>query len=530
MNKAKKGQLRFPLPVGFTYDLEGRTVFDPDREVQGVLHLFFEYFKEYRSAYGLVHRFAREQLRFPKRAYGGAWGGKLLWGKLEHGRALDILKNPVYAGCYAFGRRRQQKTLSAEGNVNAKTITLPEADWLVSIRDHHQGYITWEQFVENRHILQRNQTNKDAFMLSTPAREGHVLLQGLLVCGQCGHRISIRYKGNGGIYPMYECNGLRRSGQATRSCISFRANTIDMPVIEKALGLIEPAKLEIAIKAIEQLEERRTAAEKQWQLRLERVRYESELAQRRYQEVDPANRLVAATLESQWNEALEKQQDAHCQYEKWQEKEFPQINNETRKRLHNLAADLPKIWHNKHTSSKERKQILRLIIKDITVEKLLKKRQLVLHIRWQGGTHEDLIVDLPLPIHERLRYGTQVVSMVANGARQLEDDHQIAQTLNTSGQVSAKGKAFTASMVQWIRYKHRIPAPSARRSGELTVKETASKFGISTGTIYYWIQRGIIHPRKSNGGSLCWITIDSKDESELKVQAAKSRSKCISKA
>jgi DNA invertase Pin-like site-specific DNA recombinase len=525
LNKAKKGELHFPLPVGLIYDSEGRTVLDPDQEVQGALRLFFRYFMECGSAYGVVHRFAREQFRFPKRAYGGTWDGKLIWGFLDDGRALNILKNPAYAGCYAFGRHRQQKTISDDGSVTAKTVLLPEEEWLVCIRDHHKGYISWEEFMENRRMLSRNRTNSNAMMLPGAAREGHTLLQGLLVCGVCGHRISVRYKGNGGIYPMYECNGLRGNGQATRSCISFRGDVVDGPVAQKALELIQGAKLQIAVKAIEQLEERRAASENQWQRRLERIRYESALAQRRYEQVDPDNRLVATTLESQWNEALKRQKEVLAQYNEWQKKECPQINQETRQRLLDLAEDLPRVWKNKQTPTRERKQILRLIIKDITVEKLPEKRQLLLHIRWQGGTREDLAVDLVRPIHERIRYGSEVLSMVSSYAEELEDDNQIAEALNSQGKSSATGKRFTASMVKWIRYNHRIRCPSARRSGELTVKETALKFGVSTGTVYYWIQRGIIHPRKSNSGAICWITLNSKKENELKIRAEKSRSK-----
>ena len=179
--------------------------------------------------------------------------------------------------------------------------------------------------MENRRILSGNRTNSDAVVLAGAAREGHALLQGLLVCGVCGHRISVRYKGNGGIYPMYECNGLRGNGQATRSCISFRGDVVDGPVTQKALELIQGAKLEIALKAIEQLEERRAASEKQWQMRLERVRYEYSLAQKRYEQVDPENRLVAATLEAQWDEALKKHKQVRTHYNEWQKKGFPEI-------------------------------------------------------------------------------------------------------------------------------------------------------------------------------------------------------------
>ena len=218
-NKAQRGELRSPLPVGFIYDTEGRTVLDPDKEIQEAVRLVFRFFQETGSAYGVVHRFAKEGLKFPKRAYGGAWDGNLIWGRLSEGRVLAILKNPSYAGAYVHGRYQTVKEILPDGTLRSKTKAMPMSSWTVLIKDHHEAYITWNEFIHNRTILEQNQTNGEDTLLSGPASEGLALLQGLLVCGKCGRRLTVRYKGNGGIYPVYECNWLRREGLLTSFCM-----------------------------------------------------------------------------------------------------------------------------------------------------------------------------------------------------------------------------------------------------------------------------------------------------------------------
>lgn len=184
-NKAKKGELRFPLPVGLCYD-EGKITIDPDREVEGAVHLVFRTFQNKGSAYGVVQEFVRLGLQFPRRAYGGVWDGKLIWGRLNHGRVLSILKNPSYAGAYVFGRYRSIKEISSDGEVHSTTRSMPMEDWLVTIKEHHEGYITWEEFIKNQKVLESNRTNGEETLLSGPAREGLALLQGLLLCSSCG--------------------------------------------------------------------------------------------------------------------------------------------------------------------------------------------------------------------------------------------------------------------------------------------------------------------------------------------------------
>lgn len=206
LNKAKKGELRRPLPVGYVYDDQGRTVFDPDREVRQALRILFDTYRETGSAYAVVHKFSKEGLLFPKRAYGGAWNGKLIWGRLSEGRVLGALKNPAYAGAYVYGRYQSIKEIAVDGTLRTKTKPMPMSSWTVTIKDHHEAYIAWDGFMRNGTRLEQNRANGEKNVLAGPAREGRALLQGLLVCGQCGHRLTVRYKGNRGIYPTYECN------------------------------------------------------------------------------------------------------------------------------------------------------------------------------------------------------------------------------------------------------------------------------------------------------------------------------------
>src|SRR5215472_1729287 len=187
LNKAKKGELRLPLAVGLRYDEEGRIIRDPDEEVRGAVALVLRLFRETGSAFAVVQRFTERGLRFPKRAYGGAWDGKLIWGRLTHSRALGILKNPSYAGMYVFGRYQYRVQINAQGEVRKQMQAVAMPDWRVRLSDHHEGYITEEEFLANRERLQKNCTHGEETVLSGPAREGLALLQGLLLCGHCGH-------------------------------------------------------------------------------------------------------------------------------------------------------------------------------------------------------------------------------------------------------------------------------------------------------------------------------------------------------
>jgi DNA invertase Pin-like site-specific DNA recombinase len=238
LNKAHKGELRFPLPVGFVFDAD-KIALDPDQEVQGAVRMVFELFERENTAYAVVQRFQELGLRFPRRSYGGAWDGKLLWGRLTHSRLLGILANPSYAGTYVFGRYQSCKQVGPTGEISTRARLMPRDEWRVVIPDHHPGYITWDQFLANRHRLAANRTNGE--VLAGPAREGLCLLQGLLVCGICGRRLASRYIGNGGLYPVYNCNWKHREALARRDCLAVSANA------ERVLVAVTPLTIELAL-------------------------------------------------------------------------------------------------------------------------------------------------------------------------------------------------------------------------------------------------------------------------------------------
>src|SRR5271166_3185393 len=292
-NKAQRGELRFPLPVGYVYGEEpGSVLIDPDQEVRSAVELIFELFRQTGSAYGVVRHFAQHQLRFPKRSYGGVWNGKLLWGNLKHSRVLGVLNNPSYAGAYVFGRFRSSKSLASDGQIQSKVLEQPIDSWSVLIQKHHHPYISWQEYLENQQILLHNQTNKPEQLLPNIAREGRALLQGLLLCGGCGRRLSPRYKGNGGIYPVYECTARSQDTIHQKDCIHIQANLVDQAVSQRVLAVLQPEQFQIALRALNQLQERSEAIDGQWRMRIERLDYQAQLAQRRYEQVDPSHRLL----------------------------------------------------------------------------------------------------------------------------------------------------------------------------------------------------------------------------------------------
>lgn len=447
LNKARKGELRFPLPVGFCYDGQGRIVADPDDEVRGAVQLVFRLFRETGSAYAVVQRCAQGALRFPRRAYGGAWAGKLIWGRLTHTRVLGLLKNPSYAGTYVFGRYQYLKSVTADGEVRKNMRAVPTPEWRVHLPNHHEGYISVEEFEQNQQRLARNRTNGEGTVLNGAAREGLAMLQGLLLCGSCGRALTVRYRGNGGIYPTYECNWEHREGLTTSSCFSVRTDLLDDAICEEVLRALKPAELELALAAVDELEQRDQAIMRQWRMRIERAEYECALAERRYEEVDPSNRLVAASLERRWNEALSRVDEVKFEAAKFQTQKTRVLSPEQRAKILALARDLPRVWRAPSTEAKDRKRMLRLLIADITVENLAHQRRVVLHIRWRGGACSDITVKRRTPIAERLRYPAATVERVRELSRELTDA-QVAQALNAQGLLSSKGQPFTLGIVK----------------------------------------------------------------------------------
>ncbi|MEX3639694.1 zinc ribbon domain-containing protein [Paraburkholderia sp. BR14320] len=351
-------------------------------------------------------------------------------------------------------------------------------------------------------------------MLNGAAREGLALLQGLLVCGCCGRAITVRYQGNGGIYPVYVCNWRRREGLATRDCMSVRSNLLDAAISDAVINALRPAELELALTALKELEQRDQAIMRQWHMRIERAEYEAALAERRYQECDPANRLVAGTLERRWNDALLRVESIRTEAAQFQSQKARVVTAEQRTQILALACDLPRLWGAPTTAAKERKRMLRLLIRDITVEKLSGQRQFVLHVRWQGGVCTDITVNLPRPRPEAIRYPAETVEQVRQAARSMSDP-QIVARFNQAGLRSPYGKPFTLAMIKWIRFRYGIAPACLTRPDEFTVQQLASRLQVSTYVVYYWIDRRVVEARKIDGRGAWWITLDATKEHQL---------------
>ena len=467
LNKAKRGELRVPLPVGLCYDGRGQVVLDSDEEVRGAVALIFRLFQDTGSAHAVMQWFVAHQLLFPKRRHGGVWNSKLEWGDLTYGRTLEVLKNPCYAGAYSYGRHQYRRELTADGEVRSHVKTAERSQWRVLLVQHHDGYVDWEQFERNQLRLEKNRTSAKTMIPGGAVREGAALLQGLLMCGKCGRRLTVRYSGTGGIYPTYICGSHHREGRSTKDCMSVRCDPLDAAVAEQVLDALQPTELELAMKVLQNLEGRDQVLMHQWQMRVERAEYEAALAERRYREADPSNRLVTSTVERWWNEALQRVEEMKRQYDEVQHRTAQVVTAEQKAEVMALARELPRLWNAPSTSAKDRKRMLRLLIKDITVEKRSAPTQAVLHIRWHGGACSDVPVDVPLPLADRVRCAESTMARVAKLALNMSDA-QIARQLNEDGITSTRGKAFSDSMVRWIRWRHGIPAPMLKRSEQLT--------------------------------------------------------------
>ena len=515
LNKAERGELRFPLPVGLCWEDAGSIVLDADMEVQNAVRLVFQLFDETGSAYGVAQRFASDNLEFPKRTYGGVWNGKLTWKRLTSSRVLGVIKNPAYAGVYVFGRFRCVKEILQEGRVRQRVKEMPRSSWLVEIQDHHEGYLSWDQYLNNLDQLERNRTQRPDTILPQSAREGLAILQGMLMCNRCGRRLTVRYRGNGGINPRYECVWMKRQGQISKSCMSMRCGPLDEGLTQRLLEVFNTEHLQLALAAQDELTKRESSIHRQWQMRLERAEYEATMAQRRFEQVDPDNRLVASSLEKRWNAALQRVDEVQSQIEEFGRRQSRTFTPEQRQRIVDLARDFPRLWKSSATTSKDRKRMLRLLVDDITVERD-EGSNVTLHVRWSGGACDDIAIVLPNPgpIADRFRYPQERIDEVRLLATS-HSDHEIADVLNQSGKQSSRGRPFTKAMIKWIRFKHRIPAANLKRPGELTVREVADRFGVRLSVVYYWIEHQIVTTRQTSPGRSHWIQVTPDKEREL---------------
>jgi DNA invertase Pin-like site-specific DNA recombinase len=518
LNKAKRGELRFPIPVGYIYDDQGTIAFDLDAQVCHSIHLLFSLFKEKQTAYAVVQYFGGNNILFPKRAYGGRWKGKLVWGRLAHERVLNILKHPFYAGVYTFGRYKTAKKINPQGEIVSTLQPQPMELWPVMIKDHHPHYISFDDYLHNVQQLQANKTSPPDHNLPGPPREGATLLQGLLICGVCGRRMTIRYTVNKTIVPTYQCNWRKREGLTGCSCFSFRADTVEPIIEQRVIEALTPDNVTIALNALNEIGKRNDMLDKHWKMNIQRCQYCADIAQRRFELVDPANRLVAASLEKAWNQELEKLTLAQSEYQQCQAKREAEFPAHKKEQIANLANEIPTLWA-KTTNMKDKKRIVRLLISDITVTKAGQTKTLFLNLRWLTGHTEQIQVDLPPNAPDKTRYPQAIVEKVRTLTFQYGDDKKTVGMLNEQGIISATGKTFTRDMVQWIRFKHKIKMPIIKSNDELTIQEVRGMFSVSRDMVYYWIKNRYVTARKTPANNfLVKITPHDKDRLRERIK------------
>jgi DNA invertase Pin-like site-specific DNA recombinase len=502
---AGRGELRTPLPVGYVHDDAGDIVTDPDAGVQAAIADVFAAFAACGSAYGVVAVF--KDRRFPLRAYGGAWAGQLRWGKLTHARVLGVLKNPCYAGAYVHGRYTSRRTVDPGGTVRTTIAERPRAEWPVLIKDHHQGYITWADYLANEARLAANRTNAGA----RPPREGCALCQGIIFCGSCGKPMRTSYHTDQ--RPSYECSS-HRDRLTMPACRSVAAATVDDAVAGQLLDALTPGQVALALSAADEVTGRHQRVSRAAELAVERARYDADRAERAFSQVEPENRLVARSLEARWEARLAALAEAEQALDAARDA-LPPLPG--RAELEKLAADLPALWHAPATSSKDRKRLLRTLIADITLLPEPDQAKVRIGIRWHTGATDELCA--ARAIHAR-RSPSPAVEMVAR-LGPVTPAAELAGQLNAAGLTTGNGRPFDVKAVQWIRHAYHIPAPAACADGEVSVAEAARRLGCSTSVIYYWIDAAQLDARRGPGNRLC-ITWNDRIEAACRRRIARS--------
>jgi len=497
LNKARRGELMMWPPVGLVYDSEGALILDPDKQVQQSVRLLFDTFRRTGSAIATVKAFRKEGLLFPRRAPNGPNQGDLLWGSLTHNRVLRVLHNPRYAGAFVFGQNRARKKPGG----GQRVVRVPQEEWMVSIPGAHAGYISWEEYENNQKRLRECAQAQGQERRKSPPREGPALLQGLALCGLCGNRMTVRYHvREHELQPNYVC---QRYGieHGEPICQSIPGGGIDRVVGELLVESMTPVALEVALSVQQELQTRLEEADRLRQAQVERARYEADLARRRYMQVDPANRLVADTLESDWNNKLRAVEEAQQEYEHQRQGDRRIFTAEERARIVALATDFPRLWQSAETPHRERKRMVRLLLEDVT---LLRDQQITVHVRFKGGVAKTL----HLPLAPNAWQKRMTKAPVVEEMRKLIGEHtdrETATVLNERGIASGTGKPFTPWTVAKVRRKYGLKSlySRLREKGMLTGQEMAKLLGISARCVKIWRAHGLLSAHMYNDRGEC---------------------------
>jgi excisionase family DNA binding protein len=515
--KARRGELQFRLPVGFRWTESGKIEMDPDRRIQQALHLAFRKMTELGSVRQALLWFRRRKIAFPTLPRPRT-ERRVLWKLPVYNNLLALLTNPLYAGAYAYGRR-ETRTRIVEGQARkTEGHPKPVSEWTALIRDHHPGYISWEQYERNQVMIAANAHMKSRTEPKA-GRGGRALLAGLLRCRRCGRMLHVEYTGRNPHQPRYHCRGAQLS-HGEDWCISFGGWRPDQAVAQEVIEAVGGNAVEAALEAAEQMRQQGEARRRAAEMELEQAQYEARLAERRYEAVDPEQRLVAAELEARWNAALQKVREV--------EKKLQMLTTDPqaiaippKEVLLSLAQELPAVWNAPSTDMRLKQRIVRILIREIVVDIDEEKHEIIMLIHWAGDRHSELRVKKNAPGQHRHCTNLEAIEVVRRMAGQFSDE-QIAATLNRLGMRTGADNTWNEARVYSLRHHHQLPAydPTRSSAGVLTLDQAAVRLGVSVTVVRRLIHGKTISATQAVPGAPWQIPVAAVESPEV-LQAAR---------
>lgn len=445
-NKARRGDLMRSLPVGYVYDEAGSIRKDPDRQVQSRIAYVFRLFEQLRVARQVLVHLRAEDLKLPTKVWGGPQHGRIIWKAPTLSALVRMLHNPTYAGVYVYGQFAYDAFERSEATGKAKTRLRPIEEWPVCLHEAFPAYVSWAQFQSNQQLLRANGYRSSS---RGAPRKGAALLQGIAFCGHCGRKMGLQhYATREKRAPAYVCyRAYQNEGAASCQCMS--AKGVDEAMTTLFLEAMTPAKVDLAVGALEELERDRAMTRQQWELQLQQADYEVQLAQRRYETVDPTYRLVASELEMQWEAALRQRDTLQRRYVEFEREHERDIGPKEYAFIQKLAADIERVWFAKTTTMADRKTLLRYLIKRVHLDGVREKGKIHIDVEWHTGAHTSVTIDRAVVG----AWAPRTSEAVERRIQELMLDHtraQIAQMLNAEGFRTAHGKTFRYQTVRYI--------------------------------------------------------------------------------
>jgi hypothetical protein len=507
------------VPTGYIKLSSDRIDLDPDEQVREVVRLIFDKYDELGTAWGVFHYLVRNHIRLGFRPFHGPHRGELEWRRPVLLTIFQILRHPIYAGAYAYGRRPHKRVRTAVGERTTVGPWVPMEQWKVLKLDCLPAYITWERYLANQERLHEHRSGPNS---KGSPRDGAALLAGIVVCGNCGRGLQTSYRTHG--KPYYSC--VRHLHEGTEQvCFGLKATAVDELVVQQVLRALEPAALELSCRAMEDIQRDRARLDKHWKRRLEGARYEADDAQRRYRAVDPENRLVARSLEQRWEETLRAEREVRDDYDRFLREQPPELAQEERARIAALSSDLPALWHAPGTTNQDRKEIVRCLVEKVVVPVKKDSEYVDVTIYWHGGFTSQHEVVRPVKSYEQLRDFDQLMDRIAAMRHAGHTAAQIADGLNREGFVPPKrcGGIFPELVRQLL--KRRGLANEKTYVDQLGPHEwwlpkLAEEIPVSVDKLADWARRGWLHSRKTPAQRLWVLWADKSEVKRLRQLAA----------